>query len=185
MSIQQQAEFLLSGCYILDTETTGLDGSAEIVEISIIDESGNVVLDTLIKPLNPIPSGVTAIHGITNEMVADAPCWPAVYHRVMDLISSRPLVIYNADYDLRMLDQTSALYSLRGWGYGFINVWCAMNAYAEFYGEWDDHRGKYRWQRLGNAAAQQGVIVEGKSHRALADCRMTLGLLKAMAGASA
>ena len=184
MSVQKQAEFLLSGCYILDTETTGLDGNAEIVEISIIDQSGNVVLDTLIKPVNPIPADVTAIHGITNEMVANAPSWSAVHSCVMYFISSRPLVIYNAGYDCRMIAQTAALYGLSSC-LDAVEAHCAMRLYAEFYGEWDDHRGKFSWQRLGNAAAQQGVTVEGKAHRALADCRMTLGLLKAMAGVQA
>ncbi|WP_374188802.1 exonuclease domain-containing protein, partial [Shewanella morhuae] len=47
---------------------------SEIVEISIIDAvSGEILLDTLVKPVGVIPDDVIAIHGITNEMVADAP----------------------------------------------------------------------------------------------------------------
>ncbi|MCW3664158.1 3'-5' exonuclease, partial [Burkholderia cenocepacia] len=57
---------------LLDTETTGLDESAEIVEIAVIDDAGNVLLNTLVKPKHPIPNSATAIHGITNAMVATA-----------------------------------------------------------------------------------------------------------------
>lgn len=180
MASQQLARQWLLGCHILDTETTGLDDSAEIVEISIIDQNGSVVLDTLVKPLNPIPAEVTAIHGITNDMVANAPSWAAIHDRVLSILTSKPLVIYNADYDLRMLAQTAKLYGLRDSLNG-LSAGCAMSAYAEFYGEWNETRGDYRWQRLANAARQQGVVVDGKAHRALADVKMTLGIIKAMA----
>ena len=45
----------------------------------------------------------------------------------------------------------------------------------------NDYKGSYRWQRLTNAAAQQGVVTDGQAHRALADVMMTLGVLQAMA----
>ena len=44
-----------------------------------------------------------------------------------------------------------------------------------------EYKGTYRWQKLTNAAAQQGVVIDGKAHRALADVQMTLGVIKAMA----
>lgn len=175
---QQQASEWLLNCQILDSETTGLDGQAEIVEISIIDQDGRVVLDTLVKPLKPIPAEATAIHGITNDMVATAPSWAAIHERVAEIVASKPLVIFNADFDLRLMAQTAAQYGLTPIE---AEAGCAMLAYAEFYGEWDHGRGSYRWQRLTNAAAQQGVVIDGQAHRALADVKMTLGLLKAMA----
>lgn len=61
---------------ILDTETTGLDTMAEIVEISIIASDGHVLLDTLIRPSNPIPPAATAIHHISDLMVVAAPTFP-------------------------------------------------------------------------------------------------------------
>lgn len=64
----------LHNAVILDTETLGLSNHAEICEISVIDaETGVPLLDTLIKPHHPIPNDVIKIHGITNEMVVDAP----------------------------------------------------------------------------------------------------------------
>ena len=183
-SDQEQASVMASNwllnCQILDTETTGLDDKAEIVEISIIDQLGNVVFDSLVKPQQPIPAEATAIHGITNDMVATAPSWADIHDELCRLISSKPLVIYNADYDMRLMAQTAALYGLKPVT-ADAGVHCAMLAYAEFYGDWNDYKGSYRWQRLTNAAKQQGVVIDGVAHRALADVKMTLGVVKAMA----
>jgi len=177
------------GCLILDTETTGLGDDAEIVEIAVIDSEGRVLLDTLVKPVNPIPAEATAIHGITNEMVQDAESWPYVYGELIGLLNKHPgspLVIYNAEYDLRLIRQTSALHNggwVRAMPGGDERALCAMLVYADFWGE-PGRYGDCKWQKLTVAAQQQGVKVEG-AHRALADCKMTLGVVKAMAGSAA
>lgn len=178
MTPQEQARTLLRDCHILDTETTGLWESAEIVEISIIDHQGHVVFDSLVKPQRPIPADATAIHGITNDMVATAPTWAEIHDTVCQIVSSKPLVIYNAEYDMRLMSQTARRYGLPPVE---ADAHCAMLAYAEFWGEWNDSRGEYRWQKLTAAAQQQAVTVEGQAHRALADVRMTLGVMQAMA----
>ena len=54
----------------LDTETTGLDKTAEIVEIAVVDDAGQILINQLVRPSKPIPAEVTLLHGITNEMVA-------------------------------------------------------------------------------------------------------------------
>ena len=41
---------------VFDTETTGLDGGAEIVETSCVNRRGEVLLDTLVRPAGPIPA---------------------------------------------------------------------------------------------------------------------------------
>ncbi|MEV3812529.1 3'-5' exonuclease [Aeromonas allosaccharophila] len=180
MTVQQQVCNWLLNCQILDTETTGLDDQAEIIEISIIDQFGGVVFDSLVKPQKPIPAEATAIHGITNDMVATAPSWADIHDEVCRIVNCYPLVIYNADYDMRLMAQTAALYGLQPVTAN-AGVHCAMLAYAEFYGDWNDYKGSYRWQRLTTAAAQQGVVTDGQAHRALADVMMTLGVLQAMA----
>ncbi|BEN59706.1 3'-5' exonuclease [Serratia marcescens] len=182
MTPQQQAQqWLRENCLILDTETTGLGEDAEIVEVTIIDTDGQVLLNTLVKPRSVIPASATAIHGITNEMVATAPSWPHVCRSLYDIISGRKVVIYNSDFDTRILDQTND-----DWGITTHfkierpTFECAMLAYAEFYGQ-NSERGGYKWQKLTAAAEQQGVIIEGTPHRALSDCLTTLGVIKAMA----
>lgn len=182
LSPQQLAKnWLKSNCLILDTETTGLGDDAEIVEITLIDTTGKVLLNTLVKPRSVIPESAIAIHGITNEMVADAPSWIKVCSKFYHLISGRKVVIYNSDYDTRLLEQTNE----NNWIVGPCCVEqpvfeCAMLAYAEFYGQ-KSSRGGYKWQKLTAAAEQQGVKIEGTPHRALSDCLTTLGVIKAMA----
>lgn len=181
MTPQQQVQHWLdSNCLILDTETTGLGDDAEIVEIALIDTAGSILLNTLIKPRSIIPASAIAIHGITNEMVADAPSWPDVYSKFYQLISGRKIVVYNSDYDTRLLDQTNDDWGLTEPSYiERPEFECAMLAYAEFYGQNSD-RGGYKWQKLSAAAEQQDVIIEGAPHRALSDCQTTLGLLVSM-----
>ncbi|HGT2748147.1 TPA: 3'-5' exonuclease [Pseudomonas aeruginosa] len=173
------AAWLASNALILDTETTGLDGDAEVIELAVIDCAGQTLIDTLVRPARPIPADATAIHGITDQMVAAAPGWADVRAQLLELLASgRHLVIYNASYDLRLIRQSDALHGLET---PDMAAHCAMLTYAEHWGELDRRGIGYRWQRLGNAAVQQGVKIQGQAHRALADCLTTLGILRAMA----
>ncbi|WP_145588354.1 3'-5' exonuclease [Yersinia aldovae] len=173
--------WLKNNCLILDTETTGLGKEAEIIEICIIDCTGKVLLNTLVKPRNPIPAEATAIHGITNEMVAAAPTWRDIHWQFMALTHTKTLVIYNIDFDVRLILQTAAINNC-GFNSYELNAECAMHSYAEYYGLWDEKRNKFKWQKLVDAAEQQGVVIEGTAHRAYSDCKATLGVIRAMAG---
>lgn len=180
---QRAAHWLDEGYLFIDTETTGLGEDAEIVEICIIDSHGFIMLNTLIKPTKPIPDEAIAIHGITNEMVVFAPEWTDICGAVEELFRRFGFVIYNAKYDIRLISQT---YRLNGqsssaapWMLASNSV-CAMKLYAEYRGELGKCDG-YKWHKLVDAAAHEGVKGEGKAHRALADCLMTLGIIKAIA----
>lgn len=153
---------------ILDTETTGLDCRAEIVEISIIAADGRVLLDTLVRPLNPIPQAATAIHHITDVMVAAAPTFSQVYAELVEQIQGRMVVTYNAAFDRRMVQQ--ALQRSKLPPLSQVRWTCAMRQYARFMGEWSTKWHGYRWPRL-----------SGGDHSALGDCRATLRLLQQMA----
>ena len=175
-------------CIVLDTETTGLGEDAEIVEISMIDASGAVLLDTFVKPSKPIPEDATRIHGITDEMVVDAPTWAEIHDKFISIVTGRTVVIYNAQYDVRVLLQTVDLNNLEASdrrkmmeALGSKGVACAMLNYAEFWGDWNESRGNYRWQSLEAAARQQSVTIDGTAHRALCDVKTTLGVIRAVA----
>lgn len=165
---------------VLDTETTGLH-NGEICEISIIDADGNVLLDTFVKTKDPIPGDATVIHHITDEMVKDCTTWINLQPKVRSILAGQNVVIYNATYDRKMMHQSDDC-----WGIPYVDYkaeatyWDAMEHYAEFYGAWNDWHKSFTWQRLSNAALQQGVEVKD-AHRALGDCLMTLGVIKAMA----
>jgi DNA polymerase III epsilon subunit-like protein len=58
---------------VLDTETTGRDRESLIVELAVQKVSGDVLVDTLLNPGEPIPADATDVHGITGDQVRDAP----------------------------------------------------------------------------------------------------------------
>ena len=168
-----------SNAVIIDTETTGLDERAEVVEIAAIDCRGDVLLDQLVCP---IPPAAAAIHGITRQHVLGKLGWGLVGIRFLEVINRRPVVIYNADYDRRILRQTAALFDLPDPLDAAASVECAMLAYAEYRQIWNPGTGDYRWHKLTNAAAFEGVDMSGiRAHRALGDCLMTLGVIRAIA----
>ncbi len=177
--------WLSSDGVILDSETTGLDKDDEIIEIGVIDCSGKILLDTLVRSIKKIPPAVTKIHGITNVNVKNAPIWSDVQMQLIKVIKGRKLLIYNANFDCRLMIQSSTkagIFDDEFLDTISINTGCVMLAYAHFYGEWNDYRNDYKWQKLDDAAKQQNVTLEGKSHRAITDCYTTLNLLKSMAG---
>lgn len=170
----QRGEFV-----VLDTGTTGLE-RGEIVQIAVIDASGAVLLDTLVKPVRSIPRDASRIHGIHDEDVADAPTWALISPQLEALLTGRDVMIYNAVYDRKMMHQSAeAAGSPRVDWKTLASFHCAMEAFAEVYGDWNEYRGNYRWQKL-TTAAQYYDIPVSNAHNALGDCLMTLQVIKAM-----
>jgi len=164
----------------LDTETTGIGKNDVLVEISVIDHDGSVLLDSLVRPNKLIPFEATKIHGITDEMVSDASQWPEVWLDVKSALAGRFVAIYNADFDIRLIKQSHTQNHMR-WkkpaGTTFFDV---MAFYAQFYGQWNPRYGNYRWQSLEAARKQCGLSLPN-SHRALDDTLLTRALLHYMA----
>lgn len=180
-TVRAAQEMLEALPVFFDTETTGLDCMAQVVEIAVVDVCGKVLLNTLVKPTVPIPPQATAIHGITDEMVADAPGFAEVRPELVTLLQDKTVVIYNAQYDLRLLRQTARAVGLENTG-PMIDSWCAMLVYAEHRGEWDSYHGNWRWATLERAARECKLEMPADLHRALADAELTRRLVIWMAG---
>jgi len=178
---QWAADLFRRDAVIFDSETTGLGARDELVQIGVIDLRGEVLLDALVRPSIPIPPGASAIHGLTDADVAAAPAFPAQYEALRDALAGRVVIVYNADYDRRLLLQTCRVYDLPMIEAGRWH--CAMKAYARYHGAWNAARGEFRWHRLTAACHAEGVPV-GAAHAAIGDCRLTLALLRAMADAA-
>lgn len=93
---------------VLDTETTGLDArAARIVQIGVVHiADGKFVkpaFDTLVNPMEPIPETTSAIHGVTDEMVARAPTFKEVVPELEAFIGHRIVIGHTTSYDLAML----------------------------------------------------------------------------------
>lgn len=177
------------GFAVLDTETTGLNDAARIVEIAAYSGTGEKLIDTLVNPGVPIPAAATRIHGIADADVADAPAFGEILPELTRALTGRRIVIYNVEFDTARLAHeldlwhrgaTPLLLPLDHWEvHPSATAWmdalewapCAMEAYARYYGDWSDYHGSRTWQRLGGG------------HRAGGDCRTVLTRLQEMADA--
>ncbi len=175
-----QAKQIVSGPYlVLDTETTGLSGTSEIVDIGIVDHQGQVLLDSLVRPLHPIPRDATAIHGISDAMVAEAPTWAELWPEVERVLRGGNLGIYNEEFDAKMI-RISCMLNGIGWLQPYQDSFCIMKLYSQFYGDWNDYFGEYRWQRLEFAGRQFGIELQN-THRALDDALLSREVLLSLA----
>jgi DNA polymerase III epsilon subunit-like protein len=174
-----RAKLALNPLY-LDTETTGRERNSEIIEISIIDDMGEVVFESLAKPSVPIPMAATRIHGITNDMVKNAPSWMVVWPKVQDIIINRTVGIYNSEFDLRMMIQTLDKYRMRTSILQSFSSFCIMKLFAQYIGEWDRARGHYRWHSLEDAGRQCRIPLSN-THRARDDSLLARAVLHYMA----
>ena len=96
---------------VLDTETTGLDYTKEkMVEFAAVRLENGKIKDefqTLINPEQHIRKSSIAIHGITQEMVEDAPTESEVMPKIMEFIGDYPIVAHNAIFDYSFLNEAS------------------------------------------------------------------------------
>lgn len=92
------------GLVVFDLETTGLSSLCDkIIEIGAIKitHNGEVFeFATLINPNIEIPSKSTSIHGITNDMVKNAPKIEHSIKSFYNFIEELPLVAHNAQFDI-------------------------------------------------------------------------------------
>lgn len=148
----------------LDTETTGIDYSAEIIEVSVVDADGQTVFDSLVRPVGPIPSAARRVHGISEDHVRDAPGWSAVHAELCRILEGRVVVVYNAAFDRRLITQCAQRHGLRP---PPVDWQCAMLQYAALKQVPGRYPGTLRWHKLEQAAASFGASPGG--HRARAD----------------
>ena len=177
--LQAQQKLLRKPVY-LDTETTGLGPSAEIVEIAVVDHDGSLLYESLVKPRGAMEPEAQRVHKITPEMLKDAPGWVDIWPQLESVLAGRTIGVYNAEFDLRLMKQSHMRSWLR-WQLSDAAFFCIMKLYAQFNGEWDVKRGAYRNVSL-DLAGKQAEIAIPNSHRAHDDARLAKALLEYMAG---
>jgi DNA polymerase III epsilon subunit family exonuclease len=173
-------EVIQSGDYVvLDTETTGINELAEIVEIAIVDSNGNPLLNTLVMPSRPIPAEATKVHGIHKDMLFDYPQFPELADTLCEILNGKNVVVYNAVFDRKMLHQSAERWAMEKIDWKSLSTWyCAMEEFAEIYGEMG-YYGNYKWQKLSTALSYYKIDLPN-SHRALDDALAALAVSKAM-----
>jgi len=92
----------------IDLETTGInitnDRIVELAIVKILPDGTKQVKRKLLNPLMPIPKQASDIHGITDEMVKDAPSFKQVANEIKQFIEHCDLGGYNSNrFDIPML----------------------------------------------------------------------------------
>jgi DNA polymerase-3 subunit epsilon len=92
---------------IIDIETTGGSPHSEkITEIAILIYDGDRIINeytTLINPEKEIPYYITALTGITNEMVANAPKFYEIAGDIVELTKDKIFVAHNSTFDYNFI----------------------------------------------------------------------------------
>jgi DNA polymerase III subunit epsilon len=95
---------------VLDTETTGLDadGGDRIVEFACIELVNHLptgrVLHRYVNPERPVNPEAQAIHGLSDAFLAQHPPFALMVDEFIAFVADAPLVIHNAEFDLRFLN---------------------------------------------------------------------------------
>ncbi len=165
---------------LLDVETTGRDASVDrVVELGIVIGRGGEVVarhNWLIHPAMPIPAEVSAIHGITDEMVKDKPRFEQIASEVLEALRGCIPAAYNAPFDRAFL--------MSEFGRAKVDA-AGVSAIAKDV-EWIDplvwardiqHGEKSR--ALGDVAARLGIKLE-QAHRASDDAEAALRVMYAL-----
>lgn len=139
--------------------------------VRFVDGEVSGKFSSLVQPRRPIPPVVTAkVHGIADAMVADAPTFDDILHRMIGFAGNDPLVFHNAGFDLSFLE-SEALLCGREWPRSSVIDTLSMVRSSGLFG---------RSHRLEDLARHIGLVQH--YHRAEADAYAAGKLLLHMIG---
>lgn len=99
---------LLKNYVIVDLETTGLDpDNNDIIEVGAINVVNDVVCDTFVSFVSPrksVPPKATAINGITNNMLINAPDVLSVLFYLRHFVGDKIVVGHNIGFDMSFIN---------------------------------------------------------------------------------
>lgn len=156
------------GVIAFDLEMTGLTPSMDkIIEISAIKLTPESVetFSTLVNPKKEISEASTAIHGITNEMVSNAPGINEAITEFLAFIKKTPLIAHNIKFDLGFL-----LFAMIGNSFEIQNskTYCSFLLSKKSFPDFEGHS-------LGFLVKELNITLENH-HRALDDAIATINL---------
>ena len=159
---------------VIDFETTGATPAqgARATEVAICLLEGGRIVDRYASLMNGgvrIPSFITQLTGITNEMVAAAPPAQVVMREAAAFVGARPMVAHNAAFDRQFWRSELAHCGLQASN----DFACTLLLSRRLYPDAPNHK-------LGTLAQWFNLPVSGRAHRALADAEVAAHLLARM-----
>ena len=159
-------------CFALfDCETTGIRPTDKIVELAYIAFNENFEElfrgQSLIDPEIPIPSGASAVNGITNDMVENEPTIEQfmLMNKQPLLVENAVLVAFNSSFDARYIGP---------WMVPDFKQMCTMRLAKKIYPGLDSYK-------LNALRYSLNLLTpEGDAHRAMFDVEMMLSLVQHM-----
>ena len=155
---------------IVDIETTGGSARLErITEIAVYVHDGNRIIDeysTLVNPERNIPYFITALTGISNELVEDAPRFVEVAKKIVEITEGNIFVAHNARFDYSFIRQEFSML-----GYNFKRP--LLDTVSLSRKLLPGHKS----YSLGNLCKELGIEIRGR-HRASGDALATVRLME-------
>lgn len=155
---------------VFDVETTGLDAEKkdEILQLSIINGSGEVLFSDYIKPLfRKRWNDAQQIHGISPTMVKEKRTFYEIREVIQDIFNQAKLIVgYNLDFDLRFMEAVHIKLPK------YVELFDVMIEYAPVAGKWNDYKNDFKWMKLTQCARHYKYKFE--AHDALEDVKATL-----------
>ena len=150
----------------LDVETTGLSPYTDkMIEIGLVRVRNGMEREcysTLIQPERRISPHITALTGITNAMLSDAPVISEILPEVLQFIGGDIIVGHNVNFDIGFM-HAACMHALQ---FGFSNDFIdTMRLSRKHFRDLPNHR-------LATLVCAFGID-QGNAHRALADAQAT------------
>ncbi|MDD6274939.1 MAG: 3'-5' exonuclease [Clostridiaceae bacterium] len=179
---------------VVDTETTGLsstrDNIIELAAIKFEDWIPIAKFHTLINPKKHIPDDASAVNGITDEMVAEAPTFSQIIESLIDFVGKFSLVGHNLPFDLKFLYRYGYDFTTEKRRY-FDTCEIAKKTLKKPKMKWDKEYGEYvindnydydvEDYKLTTLCDYYGIRDNTFAHRALSDALATGLLFKKLA----
>ena len=157
---------------MLDFETTGLSPAMgdRITEVAALRIEGGRITDRYVSLVNcgvRIPSFITALTGITQQMVDTAPPASTVVPELLDFIGGDTLSAHNASFDEKFL-VAEAERQQRSCGHAALV--CSLKLSRRVFPNLASYK-------LGQLSRQLGIAFRGSAHRAEADAEVAAEVL--------
>ena len=151
---------------ICDTETTGLGKEDEIIEIALVDTTGELRFYSKVLPSVPISEEALRVHGISEQelLLEGAPRWKEIESEVFGVLAEATIILgWNISFDKRILEQTSCRVIEDEW-YDLLKDYRRMEC--------------EKGESASLSTVTQYLNIEHSVHNAVGDCQAVLEVMR-------